>query len=248
MECFRETKGIGKSNRRICLLQNNSARIFNFPKPTEGAVHSDPAAFLLDRIATLSAGCPYNTANRNQMARSGFGVPKHNSRSTARRISMSYDPVPPDPYASDSGQRAVMPGVLLIIVGVLNILGAGCGGFMGYTFSIMPEAELQKAYDQQSTANKQALKEQNINGPEDLRRIYVVGGYGAAGLWVLGGLLPLLGGIAMCMRRARWLAIIGAVVAAIPCLSASSCALLGMAIGIWALVVLFSADVKAAFR
>ncbi len=44
------------------------------------------------------------------------------------------------------------------------------------------------------------------------------------------------------------LALCGAISAAIPCISATACCGLGEGIGIWALVVLLSPDVKSVFR
>lgn len=56
--------------------------------------------------------------------------------------------------------------------------------------------------------------------------------------------LALAGAISMLVLRARWLAIAGALAACVP---ASCCFPLTTPIGIWALVALSDADVKAAF-
>jgi hypothetical protein len=64
---------------------------------------------------------------------------------------------------------------------------------------------------------------------------------------LLGSVLSMLGGSLMCARKARGFAILASIITAIPCLT-SACCLLGLPIGIWALIVLFQPDVKAAFR
>jgi hypothetical protein len=66
---------------------------------------------------------------------------------------------------------------------------------------------------------------------------------------IVAALLIILGGIMMCVRKAYFLAVLGSILAALPVVSLSACpCIYGMGIGIWALVVLFSADGKAAFR
>ena len=70
----------------------------------------------------------------------------------------------------------------------------------------------------------------------------------AAALGVLGLTLDtfvLIGGLRMNSLRGRTLAMVGAICAIIP---ANSCCCVGMPIGIWALIVLTNADVKAAFE
>lgn len=161
-----------------------------------------------------------------------------------------FDAPQPDPYASRGAQRVMLPGVFLIVVGVLNLFAGGCFGYMGYTFTQIPAADLQKAYEQQVQNNpqqKEAMQQYHIESGEDLRPFYVKGGYGWAAVTVPVALLIMLGGLLMCLRKARGFAIFSAVLAAVPVISPMACCLIGMGVGIWALVVLFSADGKAAF-
>ena len=65
---------------------------------------------------------------------------------------------------------------------------------------------------------------------------------------LLGVILSLLGGMRMLALRSYGLCIAGAVSAAIPCVSCSGCCGFGEIVGIWALVVLLNADIKAAFQ
>jgi hypothetical protein len=62
------------------------------------------------------------------------------------------------------------------------------------------------------------------------------------------GALIVFGGIQMIRLRARGLAITSSILAMVPCLTCLGCCGVGQGIGIWALVILSSADVKALFR
>jgi hypothetical protein len=153
------------------------------------------------------------------------------------------------PQRGPGAERTTLPGVFLIIVGVANLLMACGSGLIGFTFTHVSHADLQKAYDEQSAKNQQEMKQIGVQGPEDLRNIYVRGGFGAGIVWGLVSLPIILGGILMCMRKGWGLAVFAAILAAIPGLSPSSCpCIFGLGVGIWALVVLFNADVKRAFR
>lgn len=57
--------------------------------------------------------------------------------------------------------------------------------------------------------------------------------------------LVIVGGMKMKSLRGYGLSLTAAIVSIIPCFS---CCLYGLPIGLWALIVLLSADVKAAFR
>ena len=167
---------------------------------------------------------------------------------------MSLEPEGPQPdyeqfESPPAVVRTTLPGIFLIIVAVLNLL-LGCGaGFVAFMFSQIPHADLVKVFNDLPADQRDALKQIDITGPEDLRNMYVRGGTVLGVAWGLAALPALLGGSLMCARRARGLAIFGAILAALPLISPSACpCIFGMAIGIWALVVLFSADGKAAFR
>lgn len=154
----------------------------------------------------------------------------------------SFDATPPPTETS----KITVPGTLMIGTGVLNLLlGLGMC-LMGFLFYNMPEAQLEQAMKQQSEQQREALKEKGI-GINQLRDIYVYGGGVGGAVSLVGSLLIITGGICMVMRKARGLAIFAALVTAIPCFN-SPCCLFGVPIGIWALVVLFSPDVRAAFR
>ncbi len=62
----------------------------------------------------------------------------------------------------------------------------------------------------------------------------------------VGGLVILFGGIQMIRAKSRGLGMTAAILAMIPCFASCGC-VLGIPVGIWALVVLGRPDVKAAF-
>ncbi len=147
-----------------------------------------------------------------------------------------------------TAQKITLPGIFMIVTGVLNLLGGlGCG-LVGWTFIQIPAADLKKAYDEQGPHNQENLKNIGVKGPEDLRNIYVYGAGGTGVVAVIGSLINILGGVLMCMRKAYWLCVLNAFLVMVPCVSLSACpCVFGIAVGIWALVALFSADAKAAF-
>jgi hypothetical protein len=65
---------------------------------------------------------------------------------------------------------------------------------------------------------------------------------------LIAAIVTILGAVKMRSLESRGLAITGALLAMIPCISPLGCCLVGEGIGLWALIVLSSADVKAAFR
>jgi hypothetical protein len=82
------------------------------------------------------------------------------------------------------------------------------------------------------------------NQAEEIGRM--LGGVIGGAFGIVMDALVIIGAINMLRVGSFGLAITGAIVSAIPC--ASPCCILGIPFGIWALVVLNDADVKAAFR
>ncbi len=143
-------------------------------------------------------------------------------------------------------ERTNVPGILLIIVGVLNILGALYFTFNGFVVLNAPPELL----NQQTNINpeqKKALEQQGWS----LEKIMHGAGWLYVAVGIIGALaaiITLVGGIRMRSLRGYGLAVLGSVITLIPFLAPTGCCLLGQVAGIWALVVLLSADVKAAFR
>lgn len=185
---------------------------------------------------------------------------------------MSYDPYasgsePPeyDSAAPMSDNRATIksrlqaPAIALIVVGVLNLLLMVLQAGRILLVAMTSPQELVKERDEvieqlekSGLLSKEFLEtykqQQEGQSPESFKTQSVaVGGIGCA-LGLLVALLSLLGGIRMLSLRSYALCIAGAISAAIPCLSCSGCCCFGEIIGIWALVVLANAEVRAAFQ
>jgi predicted Zn finger-like uncharacterized protein len=85
----------------------------------------------------------------------------------------------------------------------------------------------------------------NGRGPADARAERLLGGVIGAVLGIAWGLFVVLGARKMKNLESYGMAMAGTIVAMLPC---NGCCLLGLPFGIWALVVLSDAEVKAAFR
>jgi hypothetical protein len=144
-----------------------------------------------------------------------------------------------EPFSDEraaGANRWMLPGVFMIITGVVNLVCGVGGVLIGVQFTQLPEADLQRLYDDQPPENRKQLQDAGI-GTKELRQIYVYGFGGGGVLWLLCALLTAVGGACMCAGKARGLAIFSALVTILPCVT-SPCCLLGMPVGIWALVAL----------
>jgi hypothetical protein len=148
------------------------------------------------------------------------------------------------------------PAIFLIVVGALNLLAAVY--FLGEgvltAVSKTPAEVRQESIDfykaviqdpQMQKAMVDALEKQD---PQAAYTQGLMGTVGGGIFWLIISLLTLIGAIRMMSLKSYGLAITGAIVAAIPCISPTGCCLLGEAAGIWALIVLMNNDVRAAFR
>lgn len=140
-----------------------------------------------------------------------------------------------------AADKTNMPGIFLMIVGVLNLLGAFGLLFLGIMAVRIPEAEFARQPTSQ-TALQQGwtpgqLKSMGI-------AFYLISG-GAA---LIAAIITILAGLKMRALQSYALVLTGSLLALIPCLSPAGCCGLGEGIGIWALIVLMSPEVKAAFR
>jgi uncharacterized membrane protein HdeD (DUF308 family) len=164
----------------------------------------------------------------------------------------------------DDGEAAALsrinaPSILLIICGVLNLLAAlYMVANVAYTATRSPdEIAAQEEMGQDIAAKmfpgaKEELekeRQKQKKSPEAAKTQAMVINGGLLVAWLVTSILPLVAGIRMRSLRGYGLAVTGAIVTAIPCLSPSSCLCgVGMIFGIWALVVLLNAEVKSAFR
>jgi hypothetical protein len=158
------------------------------------------------------------------------------------------EPESPAPAPSSSAaERTNLPGIFLLIVGILNVLGAGYFILSGINgMSQAKQVENAPLTPEQKKA-KEDLEKMGWSMEKAVRSFS--GGFIAAGvIGLLCAALTIVGGIKMRSLQSRGLALTGAIVAMIPCISATGCCGVGEGIGIWALVVLMNAEVKAAFR
>ena len=176
----------------------------------------------------------------------------------------SSDPVPPRRPAADEGysptpiepglertaarERVLLPGIFLLAISVLNVLWSfGLFG-MGFVYSQVPPEAMEKELEKQQPGNMAQLKQMGWK-VEDLLKLYTYTGYGGGGVVLVTSLLGVIGAIRMLMLRSYGLALFTAIVTAVPCVSPMACpCLLGMGVGVWAMVVLLNPDVRSAFR
>ncbi len=166
---------------------------------------------------------------------------------------MSFDPPPDNPVPLHVvRERVKVPAIFLLVVGVLNVLASfGLGGLSFYLFQV-PPAEFEKFIEDVEKGNpflQRLFQQARAEGMtiEDMRQRGAVQ-YGVwAGVALFVGLLAVLAGAFMLKLHGFGLAVTGAALTAIPCVSPMGCCGMGEAIGIWALVVLFNSDVRAAF-
>lgn len=162
---------------------------------------------------------------------------------------MSYDPQydEPPPRNEALSEQVKLPAIFLIIVAVLNILFGIYQLISAAIAAVRPAADM---YDQMQKLFEQlglhdALKGQTAEG---LKTQAVATNTIVGVVALIAAIITLVGAIQMLRLRSHALAVTGAILAVIPCVSCSACCGLGEGIGIWALVVLFSEPVKAAFE
>jgi hypothetical protein len=155
--------------------------------------------------------------------------------------------LPPGPDRREIALRTSPPAVGLIIVGILNVLGALASAGLGTVYKNMPAEEFERQMRQQNPNDFAKMQQAGWTGRRVLDFCFYTG-VGGGAVAAFFALLTVLGGIRMLALKSYGLAVTAAVVTAIPCISPSACCLLGEGIGIWALVVLLSPDVRSAFQ
>lgn len=182
-----------------------------------------------------------------------FAAPGGSSAPVVRpapQVALASGPV----YADDSeprghrgGATLTAPAVCLLIVGVLSALI----NFFVLAFGIEVEsnpadfrAQLQAHMARNpnlTPQQRQQLEELDKNPEEVAWWCQIIGGGSLAA-----AALTAIGAIAMLTRRMYWLAVLGALAALNP--ANCCCVNVNIPFAIWALIVLFSANGRAAFR
>ena len=166
---------------------------------------------------------------------------------------MSLDPysdhpdLPPRSGGPAGRELVQLPAVFLIVIAALNILGSLYLFIEGVGISVVPASELERRLHEQ---NPDAEKQMQQLGwtIEGVRQGMIIGAFSWGAVGLIASILTLVGGILMLRLKAYGMAVFAAILSLIPCVSCSACCGLGEGIGIWALVVLFSEPVKAAFE
>jgi hypothetical protein len=178
---------------------------------------------------------------------------------------MSYDPYasgpdeprPDEPYsydrpsASDPDRlkgRVQAPAIALIVVGILNLLFA-LYMILNSVLSTVTPAEKLKAQQMQIFEALPAFKQEAANkSADEMKMQAMLINWPLTALALLASILPIAGGVRMLSLKSYPLAVCGALSVVVPCMSITACCGAGEIVGIWALIVLMSAEVKAAFQ
>ncbi len=149
-------------------------------------------------------------------------------------------------YQGSAARSKVMPAAIaLLLTAIINLLCCAAGVVIG---ARGPSESFLEQVREQAKTNPQVKNNPDVK-PEDLPRIFeVLFARGAIffGVDLVPNLFILIAAIGMIGLRWRGVTLTGSILAVIPCFS--PCCLLGIPIGIWALVVLNQADVRQAFQ
>lgn len=171
------------------------------------------------------------------------------------RYDDEYDDAPRRPRRGDPDRakgKVLGPAIGLIVTAVLA-LGLTVVGFLtqppggvAAQFAEQRKAQLEQLDKQQVPAAQKQQQAEMINKIYDFLDKIAPAFPVLNGLLVVGSLLILFGGVQMARLKSRGLGLTASVLAMIPFFS-SCCCVLGLPVGIWAIVTLNQQDVKAAF-
>lgn len=164
---------------------------------------------------------------------------------------VSVEEIPRGP--GDAGPAAIrmaIAGAFLMFCGAMNLLTGLVAAFVAAVLaSSDPEAMLtimERREPEQTEALRVKLKKENAT-IDDLHRAYL----NMATFFAVGGLtagmVGILGGRALQTGGSYGLAMAGAVVNALPCISPCGCALIGPFFGVWCVLVLLQEETWQAF-
>jgi hypothetical protein len=160
----------------------------------------------------------------------------------------SMSPPPYDPANAEQAARAQVnaPGIFLIVVGVLGVLGALVNIGMGAWFLMMSADQFDEMMKPQKEMYSKIFGEQLAEQMYGNRTVLGGQSVGTGILAALSSMVTILGGVRMRQLRSFGLAITGAILTAVPC--TSGCCIGGQIAGVWALIVLLNPAVKSMFR
>jgi hypothetical protein len=159
------------------------------------------------------------------------------------------DPLDPNAGGGEGAKSAarahiIGPAIFLIIVGALNLLSAAGFIMMGLAVNSVPPAELEQEMKNKKTKEVEDLKKAGIS-VRDVQTWETWGFIVSGVVSLLFGAIILAGGSTMLGVRMWGLGVLASVLAL---LSPGGCCIFGLVAGIWGLVALLNADVRAGFR
>jgi hypothetical protein len=143
----------------------------------------------------------------------------------------------------EAASRTILPGIFLLIIGLFNLAAGSLMIIQGVRLWGEPAREWLQ--DLERSAGRKVAKP-NVD-PEDVKTFFLSLSLIGDTLAVLGALVTLSAGMAMRRLKRFRLVLVGAALAVVPGISPMACWGLGEAVGVWALVVLLQAEVRAAF-
>ena len=162
------------------------------------------------------------------------------------------------PDVAAAMRRVQLPGIFLLLVGVLNLLVALFTTGLFIYLAVEPadklyamqidQAEKAREQNPESKLFSDWEKELRKHTPEEFKSQAVSTYGGIAGVLLVTTLIVILGGVRMLQLRSYGFCILASLVAAAPFLSPSCCCGVGGVVGVWSIVVLLSPTVRMAFR
>ena len=156
---------------------------------------------------------------------------------------MSNEEVPYTEQEQRALTRTNVPGLFLIVTGILNMVAAVMILMAGVQQSRMTPDEFERAV---STDQLKELQKQGWT-VEQVKRL-------ASTIFLVLGSITLASAFVMCYGGANMrslnsytVAVLGAVLAAVPLISPLGCCGLSEVVGIWCLVILLNPEVSSAF-
>jgi hypothetical protein len=156
------------------------------------------------------------------------------------------------PIDNRAGDRVKAPAIFLLIVGIFNLLVACVLLLSGLMVQQIPaehfERDAREAWKKYTPEQRQALEQAGWT-PENFQSLTAQWSTVLGVVELVAALLIVFGAIRMLMLRSYGLAIVASLLAAVPIVSCCACPLpVGIGVAIWSLAVLFSSDVRLAFR
>lgn len=164
---------------------------------------------------------------------------------------MSVGPDNPNrPDVQAAREKMELPGLMLLIVGVFNLLLSLFLLFGAIQSFRLSEEEMERRWELMSRVpgmNRVLEEDSNLTVKTLRRRSQIISTVWAV-LSVWAASMVLLAGIRMRAMRSFGLVVMGSFLAAVPFVSCTGCCGMGQLAGAWAIVVLLDPNVRLLFR